>query len=221
MPLSVAAQGLSHGWTRNATHVALYQSIASDGTPTEVSGSVLGLDGFPIYTRRPIAFTEDTTGSGSTSSLAVRFGVPAGTTIRWWAILDYTGAALCIEPVSSAAISVIPMPCLFRNGLVLNPSAYTTFGAPYVVFWGGPSPSSSLLNAGAYSSLPAQVYARPYWPWIVVGGLLAQSFQIQADAEADPLIPSAGWGWYQRMYPVTYTVDGTYTLYPVHVRTTG
>lgn len=220
MPLSVTAQGLSHGWTRNVTHAALYQSISSSGTPTEVSGSVLGVDGFPIYTRKPISLSVESDGAVSAAT-TVTFRVPAGTTIRWWALLDATGAALCIEPISTAAISVIPQPCLFQDGWVLNPSAFTTFGANYVVFWGGPSPSSSLLDAGAYSSLPVQVYARPYWPWIVVDGLLAQRFQIKADAAADVLIPSNGWGWYQRMYPITYAVDGVFPLFPVHVRTTG
>lgn len=220
MPLSVVAQTLSHGWVRNVTHVALYQSIEVDGTPTEVSGDFLDIDGFPIYTRRPIALSEDTDGVVS-SAFPVRFGIPAGTTIRWWALLDYNGEPISIEPISTAVVSVIPQPCLFQDGWVLNPSAYTTFGANYVVFWGGPSPSTSLLDAGAYSSLPAEVYARPYWPWIVVDGLLAQRFQIKADDTADVLIPSAGWGWYQRMYPVTFEQAGIYTLSPVHVRTTG
>lgn len=222
MPLSLAAQNFSHGWFRTATHVALFESIDVDGTMHEVSGDYLDIDGFPIYTRRPIALTDAADGSAS-SNYPVRFNIPAGTTIRWWGLVDYNGELLCIEPISTAVLSDIPMPCLFRDGWVMIPSAQTTFRAPYAVFWGGPSPSSSLINGGAYSSLPPEVYERPYWlwRWVVPEVPVGQQFQIQADELSDVLVPSNGWGWLQRVYPITYVENGTFVLPQVNVRTTG
>lgn len=235
MPLSVPAMTFSHRWAQSAAYAALYgpRSI-DDATPVELDRTILDGLGNPIYLRRPVALSVESAGMHSTTG-TITFGVPAGSTVAWWALLDVNSNVLVLNPITESVLANIPQPCLFDDlatGWIKKPGgiAEQQTAGTFVTFASGPSPTSTLYSTGGYTTLPSNIWAQGTYAVWPVRDQLAERFRInnipgmsdRARFSADALIPSNyGWGFWQRFDPISYVSAGTYVLGAVRVRTVG
>lgn len=226
MPLTVAAMTASHAWASTVAYAALYGPAGGatgvDGTPVELSGTG--------YARRTTAVYVPTPGMLSMSA-PVTFTVPAGSIVAWFGLLNATGNLLALDPISEGGVSNVPQPCLFDDlsGGTIKKPGQQQGARTYVVFWDGPSPVGSLFSSG-YVTLPTNVESHGKYSIWPLREQRSTSFRVAnavglseaARLEPDTLVPSnRGWGYWQRMDPLTYAIAGTYTLNVVHVRTIG
>jgi hypothetical protein len=243
MPIGLASQNFSHAWAAAVSQVALYQSVAADGTLLEVDGSILDEFLVPVYQRRVVALDQASDGALAAIS-PVTFRVPAGTTICWYGLLDGDDNLLALEPISASVLSDVPQAVLFDDlttGWISRPGA-SQQGGTYVVFWSDHAPQSGLFSTGGYTTLPSNIWAAgAYTIWlvreqqfigsenarftirpVVTAGQYPPLLSDESRFEVEATIPSNyGWGYYQRIDPIAYVADGTFSLDSLRVRTTG